>query len=542
MMVLYPQIKKELLIITVMSLVVRFLLMHWHGLDYDESEALAISSLPTFKEFITVLFHDGNPPLFYFLLRAWIFFFGQSDVAIKALSLLISGCIPPLTYLVIQGKLGQKIAWLTAILAIFCPQLIGNTSQVRPYGIMALLNIFFFDQIVTLLNSPGSIRERVKYILLATSLLYTHITAPILVLGHVFLIAYGIAKNWWQKKELMSMFVSFSIIAILYLPILMIDLQSTAKSVNLRQKGIPGISLFDSFDITVFLAGNDIPCPYFFPNHNAFINYAQVAVIIWLILTLAIMFVGLRREQSQKGTGLQWLQYCRIVTLSSVFIMFLFFVKVPCYSSHYETPLAVFFALLIVTSLPKLPVIGNWLDKTYASIIMVLVLWLPQFLSLYSIPPSTEYELSKVIKADFYPDRDLIICTTEVFATELVRVLPPQFHIVTFPDVAEFKFVNWPDIEKRMEDETNYARLELIMSNTLAHKGRIWLVANTPLNPYTEKMKKSPGLRDREEDAYYRVRQWLLAHAVVADKKNNIGIPARDACATLTQFEPGKHD
>jgi uncharacterized membrane protein len=105
-----PVFKRDLLIIAALSYILRFSLMGWHGLDFDESQTLAMATLPTLSEVLQAIFHDGNPPLFYLLIRGWTFLFGQYDPAVKSLSLLISGFVPVLAYVVFYTRLGPQIA------------------------------------------------------------------------------------------------------------------------------------------------------------------------------------------------------------------------------------------------------------------------------------------------------------------------------------------------------------------------------------------------------------------------------------------------
>ena len=63
------------------------LLRFWtrSGLWLDEALTVDIARLPL-HQIPTALKHDGAPPLYYYLLHFWMLAFGQSNVAVRALS------------------------------------------------------------------------------------------------------------------------------------------------------------------------------------------------------------------------------------------------------------------------------------------------------------------------------------------------------------------------------------------------------------------------------------------------------------------------
>ena len=63
----------------------------------DEALSVNIASLPV-GDLLEALRHDGHPPLYYLLLHVWMEVFGEGDVAVRALSGVISVATLPLAW------------------------------------------------------------------------------------------------------------------------------------------------------------------------------------------------------------------------------------------------------------------------------------------------------------------------------------------------------------------------------------------------------------------------------------------------------------
>jgi hypothetical protein len=319
--------------------------------------------------------------------------------------------------------------------------LILGAGLLRPYGLLALLNLLYFDQLFILLNagSVGSWWQHIKYILLMISLLYLHTIAPIIIAGHICLLVFGIIKRWWNKKQLVRICLSLCVGAIIYLPIFVIDLQSTMKFVNLWTGDAPWVAVFI---VTICLIGNDFSPLLCFLSEFQYRLYVALQTPIWTILVyMAVVFFP-RGKQLENENNARWLNDCFIVTLSSLVILFLLFLKWQHMNNHYVLPFTAFFFVILVVSIARAPIGRDANKRAYLLITACLLIWLPQLISMYLLPPSAEYESSKIIKANFSPSHDLVVCVCEVFATELVRDLPQQFNLVAFPDIEKRKFIN----------------------------------------------------------------------------------------------------
>ncbi|MCM3926025.1 glycosyltransferase family 39 protein, partial [Frankia sp. AiPs1] len=151
----------------------------------DESLTVAIASRPV-PDLLHALRHDGSPPLYYLLLHGWIRVFGDGDIAVRALSGVLSLLTLPLAWL--AGRRVGRIAFtagngerdaptwvgVATLLMFACsPYAIRYGSETRMYSLVVLLVLVFGFAAVRALER--STLPRLATLTLATAaLVYTH--------------------------------------------------------------------------------------------------------------------------------------------------------------------------------------------------------------------------------------------------------------------------------------------------------------------------------------------------------------------------------
>ncbi len=150
----------------------------------DEALTVEIARRPLGGLF-AALRHDGAPPLYYLLLHLWIKLFGDGDVAVRALSGIISVATLPLAWFA-----GRRVANVAvqfgsvrtsdrrtglAALLLFAtsPYAIRYGSEARMYSLVVLLVLAFGLAIVRALEHPGR-RTWAPVTLLTAAMAYTH--------------------------------------------------------------------------------------------------------------------------------------------------------------------------------------------------------------------------------------------------------------------------------------------------------------------------------------------------------------------------------
>ena len=163
----------------------------------DETISVNISRLPL-GSIPTALSHDGAPPLYYVLLHFWMLVWGQGDVAVRALSGLISVGTLPLFWFAGRRLGGRTVAWITFFLGVTSPFAIYYATTARMYSLLILWGLLGFLALVRALESPTSVRL-VLLGLAVTGMLYTHYWALYLVAVTGVWLAYQI---WRHRRGL----------------------------------------------------------------------------------------------------------------------------------------------------------------------------------------------------------------------------------------------------------------------------------------------------------------------------------------------------
>jgi hypothetical protein len=143
-----------------------------NGLWLDEVLSVNISRLPL-QQIPGALVQDGSPPLYYVMLHYWMLAFGQGEVAVRALSGIIS--VVTLPFLWAAGKRvgGRPAAWAALLLGASSPWAIYYGTDTRMYSLMALEALLWYLAIRRAVELPS--RGRLICVLVLTAaLMYTH--------------------------------------------------------------------------------------------------------------------------------------------------------------------------------------------------------------------------------------------------------------------------------------------------------------------------------------------------------------------------------
>src|SRR5579875_812215 len=138
----------------------------------DETISVNISRLPLFQ-IPGGLRQDGAPPLYYVLLHFWMLAFGNSDVAVRSMSGVISVVTLPLLWLAGRRLGGRRLGWIVYFLAVTSPFLIEYATTTRMYSLMMLMSTLGFLALASALRSPKPLRLVLLGLVTAGNL-YTH--------------------------------------------------------------------------------------------------------------------------------------------------------------------------------------------------------------------------------------------------------------------------------------------------------------------------------------------------------------------------------
>jgi 4-amino-4-deoxy-L-arabinose transferase-like glycosyltransferase len=178
-------------IVIAVGLVLRF----WtrSGLWLDEALTVDIARLPL-DQIPNALKHDGAPPLYYYLLHFWIVLFGQSNVAVRSLSGVISVITLPVAWLCGKRFGGRAVAWTLLVLLASAPFAVYYATESRMYSLVILLTGCGFLALQRAVTKPRP-ANLVAVAVVAAALLYSQYWSVYLVGMVVIWLAVSVLRS-----------------------------------------------------------------------------------------------------------------------------------------------------------------------------------------------------------------------------------------------------------------------------------------------------------------------------------------------------------
>ena len=184
----------------------------------DEAYCAVLARRP-FGAIHAALVHDSSPPLYYDLLHVWRGVFGESPLALRSLSLLLS-CIVTVTLLHGAGRFlsadparGRRAAaWAAAFWAL-APTAAGYAVEVRSYALLVATSLGLTLAVLRHLDG-GARRDLAAVVLLGALAVYTHVVAWALVAA----LAAAAPLRTRAPAGLVPLGLAFAGIGVLYVP------------------------------------------------------------------------------------------------------------------------------------------------------------------------------------------------------------------------------------------------------------------------------------------------------------------------------------
>ena len=335
----------------------------------DEAWTALISQL-SLKEIITTTAQDFHPPFYYFLVHFWIKLFGDSEAAIRSLSILFWVLTGFIVYQLCLGFWRKRQALLATVFALTNPFIFTYAFEARSYGLLTLLTVssmFCFLKAFKDQKPWG-----VFYLLTGVAGVYTHYYMWFVIL------AQGIYTLFLERTYSKRFLPSFLGIILSYLPWLPVFLkQSRAVA---QEYWIPKMDKRTHADTFVRLvAGHETG-------------------IITNLLVLAYLLIFLTRF-------CLWLREPRRVSKIAGFLLLWFLtpITVPTLISLYKP--VYFYRYLVFTSIPLALLLFLSLSRKRLFCLAAILIFVNLILDyqIFTKQPLTMREAFALIDKDSYP-------------------------------------------------------------------------------------------------------------------------------------------
>ena len=235
-----------LVCIVLLGFGLRVFLLGSQELRGDEAFSFLFSKLPL-SEVVPELIDQGDPhsPLHYLLLNVWVDLAGESELAMRFLSLIPGVLLLPLLFQLGREMVSKKLGLLAAFLAALSPSLIWLSQDVRNQYTLAILFTSAATWVLVKVSDPSLIASNRKkwlywglYVLLGALSVYGHYYALFALLANGLYLWFAPQR----RRFLWPWLAAGTAIFLLFLPWLVVVWSGLLKAGQLSDPGNPELT------------------------------------------------------------------------------------------------------------------------------------------------------------------------------------------------------------------------------------------------------------------------------------------------------------
>lgn len=298
------------------------------GLWNDEYVSWAVASTPLGKGFWDAVFAQCHMPFYYFYLKFFMHFFGQSDLLLRLTSV-FTGVLSIIPMYFIGKELenkehGEKLGILCAAIASLSSFLIYFSQEVRFYALLFLfsaLTLLFTLKLV----KEQSIKNIIGFIISNLLIIFTHTIGFIYVIFNLIFVGLYLSKNKENKKIITAISASLVGFILICAPLLYMIFSPRTQSQFWGHFTFSKLAfmLTDYFSPILI---NPVSLPdSFIGSINP--NFTIFAIIPTLIALIGIIKTLISKDKKILGLFLVCLAYLSTLIIAAVFGKLIFITK-----------------------------------------------------------------------------------------------------------------------------------------------------------------------------------------------------------------------
>ncbi|MGD8491551.1 MAG: glycosyltransferase family 39 protein, partial [Anaerolineae bacterium] len=160
---------------------------------------------------------DTHPPLYPFLLYAWLRAAGSSPLAVRFLSALIGTLTVPLVFVLGRRAFGQATGLLASLLTAVSPVLVYYSQETRMYGLVAVLGVASVYGAASILQGERRTTGWLAYFFATLAAAYTHYYAFFVILAENLVVVPALLVRR-RRSDLARWLLSQAGILVAYIP------------------------------------------------------------------------------------------------------------------------------------------------------------------------------------------------------------------------------------------------------------------------------------------------------------------------------------
>lgn len=320
--------KKNIILILILFIIAvgfRFLYMD-NALWYDEacSWATATDNAGIMHNLLNVDLQ--HTPLYFVLLKFWIKFFGQSETAMRSLSLIFGALTVPFSYIV--GNKISKNAIFSSMVCAVSPLLVLFSSEVRMYSLVVFLVLLSINFLIDY-EQKGDKKSLLKLVGINILIPYTFVGGILYNLSLIICYSAYLLKN---KKDKLRQYLSFEVIEFSFLIPYFILISHYAKLRSIFVISHEGILKFSHvIDAIRNFFGATIETNIYWVSDGSYnINFKFALLVIIPCIYFVIGFIKALKSENKFIKTLSTILLCNFI-FAVIFAVF----KVNVFTSRY---------------------------------------------------------------------------------------------------------------------------------------------------------------------------------------------------------------
>ena len=314
-----------ILILFIIALGFRFLYMD-NALWYDEacSWATATDNAGIMHNLLNVDLQ--HTPLYFVLLKFWIKIFGQSETAMRSLSLIFGALTVPFSYIV--GNKISKNAIFSSMVCAVSPLLVLFSSEVRMYSLVVFLVLLSINFLIDY-EQKGDKKSLLKLVGINILIPYTFVGGILYNLSLIICYSAYLLKN---KKDKLRQYLSFEVIEFSFLIPYFILISHYAKLRSIFVISHEGILKFAHvIDAIRNFFGATIETNIYWVSDGSYnINFKFALLVIIPCIYFVIGFIKVLKSENKFIKTLSTILLCNFI-FAVIFAVF----KVNVFTSRY---------------------------------------------------------------------------------------------------------------------------------------------------------------------------------------------------------------
>lgn len=460
--------KIAIFFITILGLLLRFYKISERSIWLDEAITAQVSQSGILGIVLNRSQTGIHPPLYFILMYFWTKIFGDSEFALRSLSLVFGVLSILILYRFVSKIYDRTIALISSLLFTLSPFFLYFSQEARMYSLFTFLALLSLNYVYNLVTKEFTRKNLIIILIINSILLYTHFFSTLLILVENIFIFITQRRNFKNfKKWLLYQFINL----IIFSPWLYVILIRNTPEVYQGAQSLSFYTILASF------------YQIFFGFARSIIEKGNLHYFIFIFFLILAFFGMLPPYNDKKGFLLNilyfFIPFFSLIIISSLGKSF--------YSSRYMSAFVPGVLIIISRGIKKI--------KFYP-LITVLVLFL---IGLYSILDISYYTRMKYLNR---PWRDIVSFIHENSEPSHKVIITEAYYYRPFEYYNKGKLYYIPV----NPDFLNSQKLMKELSGTK----RFWLMLSDH-NERTLKVKKwlDDNFKNKEKISFYKVTVYL---------------------------------